>query len=268
MMNLDISKNERMISHFQHVLRSRMSPRRIHHTEGRAWDGLCYILSGSCRYTFSDGTEFTTTQGCLLYLAKDALYDMRVEEGPYESIFCNFLFDSDQPRQSMILYPKDGGETERRFRRLLQRFSLKTVGYRSECLSLLYRIYGTLQTGSAPQYLPSASLHRLEDARAYILEHFADDTLSVKSLAERAGISQVHFRKQFQVAYGSAPIAYIVATRLAHAKELMRYSDLSLEEIALQSGFSSLSYFCRVFKKETDLTPAAYRSELSKSISR
>ena len=186
MMNLDISKNERMISHFQHVLRSRMSPRRIHHTEGRAWDGLCYILSGSCRYTFSDGTEFTATQGCLLYLAKDALYDMRVEEGPYESIFCDFLFDSDQPRQSMILYPKDGGETERRFRRLLQRFSLKTVGYRSECLSLLYRIYGTLQSGSAPQYLPSASLHRLEDARAYVLEHFADDTLSVKSLAERS----------------------------------------------------------------------------------
>ncbi len=260
-MNIDITKSELTITQLQHVLHSRMSPKRIHHTEGRPWDGLCYILNGCCHYTFSDGSALTTTRGCLLYLAKDALYNMHVEEGPYESIYVDFLFDAPQPRQSAVLLPRDAEETENRFHRLLQRFSHKTPGYRSDCLSILYRIYGALQASNAPQYLPLSSRHRMESACAFIGEHLSDEALSVKALAQQAGISEVQFRKLFQAACGSTPIAYIIEKRLAHAKELMRYSDLSLEEIALQSGFSSLSYFCRVFKKQTSQTPGQYRSQ-------
>lgn len=46
---------------------------------------------------------------------------------------------------------------------------------------------------------------------------------------------------------------------LAWARELMTYSFLTLEDCALQSGFSSLQYFCRVFKKGYGITPAKYR---------
>ena len=89
-MKLDIIKEDCLISHFQHVLRSSLTPRKITHTQGRAWDGFCYILNGSCRYIFSDGTEFTATRGCVIYLARDSLYNMHITEGSYESIFCDF----------------------------------------------------------------------------------------------------------------------------------------------------------------------------------
>ena len=123
-----------------------------------------------------------------------------------------------------------------------------------------------MQAARATQYLPGASRHPLERARAFILEHSADETLSIQSLARKADMSEVYFRKLFHALYGSTPIAYIMEVRLTNAKELMRYTDLSLEEIALQCGFSSLSYFCRVFKKQTDLTPSQYRRQWNRTI--
>ena len=258
-MNTNIIKTECLITHIQHVSRSSLSPRFIHHAEGRAWDAFCYILRGRCHYTFSDGTQFTATQGCVIYLAKDSLYDMQIEEGPYEGIFSDFLFQSDHPRQSTLVSLPDPAETENRFYRLYGRYTARSAGYVSECLSLLYRIYATLQAIGAPQYLPSVARHTVDEIRAYIVEHYNDEALSVHALAKRAGISEVHLRKLFHASLGTTPVAFILDTRLSHAKELMRYTDLPLEEIALQCGFSSLSYFCRVFKQQTDLTPGQFR---------
>lgn len=266
-MTIDITKNEWMISKFQHTLRTSLSIKKITHTQGRTWDGFCYIMNGRCRYLFSDGSELIATQGCILYLAKGALYDMSIEEGPYEGVFSDFLFDAPNPRQSTIFHPKDSTEIEHLFLRMYQRSSTKPTGYRSDCLSTLYRIYSAIQALSTPQYLPSPSRQKMEQAKNFILEHYADDTLSVQGLAQMAKMSEVHFRKLFGATYGSTPIAYILDTRLSRAKELMRSSDLILEEIALQCGFSSLSYFCRVFKQKTSLTPHQYRTNWIENIS-
>ena len=259
-MNDDITKKEAIIIHFQHVSRSSLSPRFIHHPRGREFDAFCYILQGRCRYIFSDGTHFTATAGCVIYLAKDSLYDMQIEEGPYEGIFSDFLFDGNTPRQSALFPLINPMETEHRFYRLYQHYKVKDAGYVSKCLSLLYQIYATLQATAISSYLSTESRQKTEEARAYILDHYAEESLSVGALARQAQISETHFRTLFQSAYGATPVAFILATRLSHAKDLMRYSDLTLEEIALQSGFSSLSYFCKVFKKQTALTPKQFRN--------
>ena len=258
-MTLDIAKNNCIVSHFQHVLRSSLTPREITHTQGRAWDGFCYILNGSCLYRFSDGTELTSTAGSLLYLARDSLYDMRIEEGKYESIYCDFLFEDDLPRQSAVFYPSDPSETEHRFFRMKKIFSIRDAGYVSECLALLYRIYADVQATKQKRYLPSPARQKMESARSTILEHYASDTLSVASLAEEAGMSEVYFRKLFRGQYGISPAQFIVQVRLSEAKMLLQNSELSLEEIALQCGFSTSSYFCRTFKEHTEQTPSEYR---------
>ena len=62
--------------------------------------------------------------------------------------------------------------------------------------------------------------------------------------------------------YALSPSQYIISVRLNKAKELMRSPFLSLEAVAQESGFSSPQYFSRVFKKETGMTPYAYRKQL------
>ncbi|MBQ7054474.1 MAG: helix-turn-helix transcriptional regulator, partial [Oscillospiraceae bacterium] len=89
--------------------------------------------------------------------------------------------------------------------------------------------------------------------------------LSVTSLAESIDLSEVYFRKLFKAQFDVSPAQYIISVRLKKAKELMRSPFLSLEECALQSGFSSLQYFCRVFKKATGATPGSYRNIIRKN---
>jgi two-component system response regulator YesN len=72
-------------------------------------------------------------------------------------------------------------------------------------------------------------------------------------------MSEVYMRKIFKNKYGRSPIEYITSVRLMRARELIGYQFVSLEECAKQSGFSSLQYFSRVFKKEFGITPASYR---------
>jgi AraC-like DNA-binding protein len=55
------------------------------------------------------------------------------------------------------------------------------------------------------------------------------------------------------------PIAYLNRYRITQAKRLLRETDQSITEIALTVGFSDSSYFSRVFRRETGLSPDAFR---------
>ncbi|MBE6651758.1 MAG: helix-turn-helix transcriptional regulator [Ruminococcaceae bacterium] len=100
------------------------------------------------------------------------------------------------------------------------------------------------------------------EARFYIDENFNLPEFSITLLAERIEMSEVYLRKLFRAQYGISPSKYLISVRLKNAKKLMKYPFLTLEECALQSGFSSLQYFCRLFKKETGISPGKYRKEL------
>jgi len=51
---------------------------------------------------------------------------------------------------------------------------------------------------------------------------------------------------------------YVVGLRMEYAKQLLQSGDLSVAEISMMVGYSSVSYFIRIFKEETGVTPAKY----------
>ena len=53
--------------------------------------------------------------------------------------------------------------------------------------------------------------------------------------------------------------AYIKKLRMEKAKELLKQTDLTISQVAAQTGFSDYNYFCRVFKKETGIPAKKYR---------
>ncbi|MDE7299109.1 MAG: AraC family transcriptional regulator [Lachnospiraceae bacterium] len=105
--------------------------------------------------------------------------------------------------------------------------------------------------------LPQASIS--EEAAAFIREHFAED-IPVEALAKRAGLSPYHFIRVFKRETGFTPHQYLVDTRIAAAKYLLKNSPLSAKSICFQTGFSCESVFCSAFKKHEGVTPAEYRS--------
>ena len=265
MAKTDIAKENLPVKKLSNVLQNQLNiPPRPFVVNGRLSDAFVYILSGSCTYVFDDGDSFTVHEGDILYLADGAVYTMYVKEEPYAHIFCDFMFDHPNPRRSAVFTPPSRDECEKLFRRLYRTHRLHADGWWAECVALLYRIYGTAQLAVRQQ--PSLThTDKIDQAKNHIDGHCTDYALGVAALAESCGMSEVHFRKLFKAAVGVTPSRYITAVRLKRAEELMRYPFLTLEECAVQSGFSSLAYFCRVFKNTMGTTPAQYRRELLKN---
>ncbi len=231
---------------------------------GRRCDGFLMILSGFCDYRFRDGSGCTARKGDVIYLADRDVYQYDVGEY-YSFIFCDFRFTSPVPgmqRKSMLITPGDPEETEKDFRLLQNAWRNDVPDRFPACMTILYRIYGSLIRAAHMVYVNPGSRARIEAARRRIAAESADSSLTVASLARGAGMSEVYFRKLFTEMYAVTPSRCITAARIAAARELMFSGTLTLEEVAQRAGFSSLPYFCKVFKSRVGVTPAAYRREM------
>jgi AraC-like DNA-binding protein len=104
----------------------------------------------------------------------------------------------------------------------------------------------------------SRNIERLVAVTNYIDSHRSED-MSVEQLAELAGFSKYHFERLFKSCMGISCYQYITKRRVMLAQELLGDTDLSVMDIALQSGFFSLSTFNRVFKEINGCSPTEYR---------
>ena len=84
--------------------------------------------------------------------------------------------------------------------------------------------------------------------------------LDVAALARVALMGQSHFSRQFRAAYGESPYNYLMTRRIERAKALLRRGDLSVTEVCLAVGCSSLGSFSSRFTEIVGDTPSAYRA--------
>lgn len=80
------------------------------------------------------------------------------------------------------------------------------------------------------------------------------------AMSKTACLSAPQLIRQFKAVFQTTPHQYLNQIRLAHAKELLKVSDLQLSEITIGCGFENTSAFCRSFKKEFGVTPLYFRS--------
>ena len=80
-------------------------------------------------------------------------------------------------------------------------------------------------------------------------------------LAEHLGISYHYLSRMFKVYLGTNFTSYITAVRLEKAKQLLKESDATIEEIAERTGFYGSNSLIRAFKKYYDITPGKYRKQ-------
>ena len=99
----------------------------------------------------------------------------------------------------------------------------------------------------------------VEKAVSYINSHI-DNELSIAVIAREMNISKSVLYRQFNTVLGCTPIKYITEKRIEAAKKLLTSTDNTIEEIAVKSGFSSVAYFCKLFKKQSGMTPTRYRN--------
>jgi AraC-like DNA-binding protein len=82
----------------------------------------------------------------------------------------------------------------------------------------------------------------------------------VRRLARVSCVSEAHFARSFKEAFGVPPHRYLLTRRLERAKALLRDTDLSITEIAFQTGWQSLGTFGRTFRDVTGESPGELRA--------
>ena len=82
----------------------------------------------------------------------------------------------------------------------------------------------------------------------------------VRRLARVSGVSEAHFARSFKQAFGVPPHRYLLTRRIERATALLRDTDLSITEIAFDTGWRSLGTFGRTFRDITGESPGAIRA--------
>ena len=101
----------------------------------------------------------------------------------------------------------------------------------------------------------------IEKIVSYIQANYMK-ALTTDELSHLFGISRTHMTRCFKAYTGFAPHEYITQLRIYNAKYLLKATDLSIDEISRQTGFSDSVYFIQVFKKIEGITPSKFRKIL------
>ena len=123
------------------------------------------------------------------------------------------------------------------------------------CMSILYGMLSAL----AGEYRQAGPVP--EAAIRWMEQHLFDPALQMGQLAEKAGVSEVYFRRLFRQAYGVAPKQYILEIRLRRARQLLAESRMPIGAVAAECGFASLYHFSRAFHAAEGLSPSEYRAQ-------
>jgi AraC-like DNA-binding protein len=99
---------------------------------------------------------------------------------------------------------------------------------------------------------------RFGAVKKYIEKNYMED-ITLDTLAEIAGYSKYHFSRIFKQYTGSSHIEYVNKTRINVAQKLLLDPDISITEVAMNSGFTSITSFNRVFKEIKHCTPSEFK---------
>lgn len=125
----------------------------------------------------------------------------------------------------------------------------------SRMLSLLNLI---LFDAEIPKNRSGKNYEIVADAKRYIEDNFYKQ-IKLKDIADSVHLSEIYFHNIFTESIGISPHQYLINCRIENSKKLLWNTNIPICEVAEKSGFGCQQYLNKVFKRETNMTPAAYR---------
>ncbi len=155
----------------------------------------------------------------------------------------------------------DGGDMGERVPQYL--FLLEQAYCKDDVIRLFQQISSDLEKHCM---LPAKekSLDKMQKGLSYIDANYTDTNFYVGQAAEFCALSPNNFSQQFKHQFGISPVKYLTSIRIERAKKLLVETQLPVNEVAAQSGFSDISSFQRNFKNSVSVTPTQYRAAHSR----
>ena len=226
------------------------------------------VLSGSGKVSFG-GTTYDLSGGdCALIDCRSPYSHQSSEQEPWELMWVHFngctapdyysYFTKNV--SSPVFHADDVTAFSGPILQLLEAAARKDKTAELQCSKLITDILTLCFTVPLKQELASqtGAVGKLQSVKEYIDVHFAEK-LSLDEISEQFFLSKFHLSREFKRIYGTTVGNYILGQRITYAKELLRFSDKSMEAIATACGVMDTSYFNKIFKKSEGISPSQYR---------
>lgn len=252
---------------------------------------LVYVQEGECLFHV-DGApyEFRSGDFCLIqpgslttlegrtnsitpFAHLDWFYDDRREErfptrsgqvdlAPYSDLIQPRLNDLQGIDIPVRLVPKQPFELRDRFLEMVECWQHRTPLMQLKAQTLATEVLLTILEDHSDdlKQAEKSAPQPMNWITSFISFHLSEP-ISVREMAARANLSPSRFSANFKAQFGVAPHRYLLRLRIHHAKELLSRSERGLDVIAAYCGFADIHHFAKTFKKETGVTPGAYRRE-------
>ncbi len=256
-MDFSITKIIPLLQYWQEgdVFNTLSSPKKEH----------SFLLFTGCDglYTFPDGSTCSAVRGDVVYIPVGACYKVAFfnKQEQLSTILINFQLSVDEaPFALSDTVTVMGKDSKKTFQKLFYRTAIEFASAKASVIGLksgLYQIFHYLQKGEVSDLMLQSDFAKIAKGIAY-LENDGEQLLSIEQIAELCGVSANTFRRQFAAYAGMSPVEFRLNQKILRAKQLLASESLTVSEISDALNFSDVSYFSRIFKKKTGLSPLEY----------
>ena len=238
---------------------------RICRAEGRYdWqiqlvtEGLIDLFDGGVHYALRPGDCFIIPPN----VPSDFIY--RINNGKNQSLGYYVHFIGTAAKEMMESFDANkitvlrnvSSDVARLFESL---FYSNRTGRRLAAIGNLLRIVSALSDKVSS--LPTETEKKVRREADYINKHYTEE-IDFDAMAARCNLSRSRFTHVFSDVFGVPPTQYRQNLRIELSSELLRFSELTIAEVAQRCGFRDPLYFSRVFRKLIGVTPSEYRDQV------
>ncbi|MEL7003370.1 MAG: AraC family transcriptional regulator [Bacteroidota bacterium] len=197
---------------------------------------------------------------CTIFDFTDSFYKEIIDS--YPSI--KFLLNNDA-HSSLIKSPPEVEVLHQTVLSDIFKKRLNRLRMDSLVLEIIGNVFSEVDNDTQNFYV-SANLKKhhlitVEDAKGFMLQNYQDN-ISLLQLARHCNVSPFHFSRIFKKITSYSPHQFLTAVRLKNSELLIRETQGSIIDVALQSGFNSIEHFTTSFSNKFGISPAAYRNSI------
>ncbi len=226
---------------------------------------LLYVAHGTFTFKNNDGVFVTAKQNETVildcynpheYFTNDSLEFLWVHiDGANCRDICSEIINTD----GNIIKAVKHGYIKELLYEILEGVQYNSLYTESELSVIIYKLLlEILNHGSALTKDKTQHKNNISSVKEYIAEHL-NEKITVESLAKISNMSTTHFSRVFKQQTGFSPYDYVLMMRLNKAKELLLKTEMSVAEIAYETGFNSEANFVYCFTNNEGISPGKFR---------
>lgn len=221
-------------------------------------NGIVIAIKGSALFGL-DGQFFELKKGRVLYAGPSMDLDIITTNEAVEYVVIHYK-TLNEVSNSLLPFSTDVGESSELdylVQQILTADEIPGPLMKVKCRSLFLQIIEILLVNAKLQTINN----HVEQAIQYMRNNY-HLPITINNVSESVQCKRRKLAYLFDKQIGMSPIQFLTELRLKHAQKLLRTTTIPVKTIAELVGYQDSFYFCRVFKKQYDLTPTTYRQKL------